>query len=135
MDKKQAFGKNNSRSSYFVILGIMCFAILVVITAAFKNDILRDIYAFSNTIIDIIGLVFLVLLFGFSFSRAGDTKRPAQAFKLLLTLVFATVKNDTACHGRTGGRNDDIYSICDHKSFCTCYFCDHGTGSMGLQRC
>ena len=91
MDKKQAFGKNNSRSSYFVILGIMCFAILVVITAAFKNDILRDIYAFSNTIIDIIGLVFLVLLFGFSFSRAGDIKRPAQAFKLLLTLVFATV--------------------------------------------
>ncbi len=91
MDKRQGFAKKISRSSYFVILGSMCFAILIVITAAFTNNIPRDIYAFSNTLIDIIGLVFLTLLFGFSFSGTGNIKKPTQAFKLLLTLVFTSV--------------------------------------------
>ncbi len=91
MDKRQGLVKKRSKSSYFVILGIMCFAILTVITAAFTNNILRDIYAFSNTLIDIIGLVFLTLLFGFSFSGTGDIKKPAEAFKLLLILIFASV--------------------------------------------
>ena len=91
MDKRQDIAKKNSKASYFVILGIMCFAVFVVITASLNNDITRDIYALSNTLIDTIGLVVLTLLFGFSFSGTGDIKRPVQAFKLLLTLVFTSV--------------------------------------------
>ena len=91
MDKRQDIAKKNSKSSYFVILGIMCFAIIIAITVALNNDILRDINAFSNTLTEIIGLVFLTLLFGFSFSGNGDIKRPSQAFKLLVTLVFISV--------------------------------------------
>lgn len=91
MKEKQIPADNNSRSSHYVILGIMCFAIFLAISAAVKNNIVRDIYAFSNTIADIVCLFFSLLLFGFSFSKSGDKNKPALAFKLLVALVFTTI--------------------------------------------
>ncbi len=91
MEAKQANAKNNNKISYFVTLGIMGAAIFLVVTSAVKNDILRDKFAFSNTFVDVVCLIFLILLFGFSFSRTGDTKKTMQAFKVFLTLVFASI--------------------------------------------
>ena len=91
MDRMQVLAKKNSRLSYYIVLAIMCFAIFLAIEAAVNNNIVRNEFAFSNTIVDIVCLFFALLLFGFSFSKAGDKKKPALAFKVLVTLVFATI--------------------------------------------
>ena len=91
MGKNRVYANKNNKTSYFVILGIMCFAIMLVITAAVKNDIARDINAFSNTVIDIIDLIFLALLFGFLFSSSGYTKKPSRSFMFFIVLIFTSV--------------------------------------------
>ena len=91
MDNPVVLEKRSSRASYFIILAIMCCAILLVITAAYKNNILRDKFVFSNTITDITGLIFLTVLFGFAFSKPEKANKPVRAFKLFVILVFCTV--------------------------------------------
>ena len=106
MAKEQAFKKNNIRSSYFVILAAMCLAILFIIAMAFKNNILRDGVALTNTLIDILGLIFLILLYGFSFSRSRWARKAENAFKLLVIHIFVYVF--------FSGLANSFYSMPDH---------------------
>ncbi len=63
MEAKQANAKNNNKISYFVTLGIMGAAIFLVVKSDVINDILLVKFAFSNSFVDVVCLIFLLLLF------------------------------------------------------------------------
>lgn len=89
--KLMYFSKKYERILYFAALGIMSFLVLYSVIMAASRDIFRDKYSLANTVVDIISLVFLNVLFGFSLSKNRYSDKSMRYFGFLIVYVFVAI--------------------------------------------
>lgn len=98
---------------HFVVLAMMILLTLYCSVMAIHYHVTRDPVAFVNTAIDLVGLVLVVLLYGFSFSSNGSSPKSKQIFILLILLVFIASFFTTL--------SDTIYGLPGHAPQVTLY--------------
>lgn len=81
----------NRRTYFHIVITVMALFIVYCIVKAMQYDILRNVYSAVNSILDIVGLVFLAVLFGFSFSKISAVDTSMALFRLLIVVVFLAV--------------------------------------------
>ncbi len=86
-----SFAKKYERILYFTALGLMGLLIFYSVIMAANRDIFRDKYTLANTVIDIISLVFLNVLFGFSLSKNRYSDKSMRYFGFLIVYVFVAI--------------------------------------------
>lgn len=85
------FSKKHERVLYYAALSIISILVLFSVIMAANRDIFRDKYSLANTVIDIISLVFLNVLFGFSLSKNRYSDKSMRYFGFLIVYVFIAI--------------------------------------------
>lgn len=87
-NKTRGFIVRNYKKIYIVVISMMCFLLILCIIRSFDLHILRNTVAAVNTLIDIVLMVFLLLLFGFSASDKYVENKQNIVFSLLIVVDF-----------------------------------------------
>ena len=87
--EKQGIIARNHKQVHITVISIMCLLILLCIKLSIDYQILRDVYATANTLIDIVLMAFLTMLFGFSASNKYSRSKQNIVFSLLIVVDFA----------------------------------------------
>lgn len=85
------FSKKHERIFYYTALGLISLLVFYSVIMAANRDIFRDKYTLANTVIDIISLVFLNVLFGFSLSKNRYSDKSMRYFGFLIIYVFIAI--------------------------------------------
>lgn len=112
----------NHRQIHIGIISVMCLLVVVSIKLSFDYEILRDVYAAVNTLIDIVLMAFLVMLFAFSSSNKYMQSRQNIVFSLLIAVDFLMLFCSALSYAAYGlAEMAEFIRITSSLSYMLCY--------------
>lgn len=123
MAEKQGFIFRNHKQIHIGVISVMCLLIVLSIKFSFDYEILRDVYAAVNTLIDIVLMAFLVMLFGFSASNKYAESKQNFVFSLLIAVDFLMLFCSVLSYAAYGlAEKAEFIRITSSLSYMLCYF-------------
>ena len=122
MAEEQGFIVRNHKQIHIGVISVMCLLIVLSIKLSFDYEILRNVYAAVNTLIDIVLMAFLIMLFGFSASNKYAGSKQNFVFSLLIAVDFLMLFCSTLSYAAYGlAQKAEFIRITGSLSYMLCY--------------